>query len=269
MPAAGLSGSLGLPHPCAVRERSQRLLTANPNRTGHQPSDVSAQIGAPPMFTLRPPLPPLPPVNVRTLAGPGAAPGNVGGYFPCTPSGVPHNEIFNKDSRGRLVSQMNGAWARQCVTVPGPTPPTPPYTGLSVWPIPREEAANGPTLDLAHSFAIEYGGESAVAAAAVARYTALLANKTAKTLSHSPSHTLYLSARKNGSPSSSTSPSSPGLPKLSLVLLSADDTLTNWTVNESYTLEVKGGAAVATCVQLRHHFGLFQNRVSRSQLYRA
>ena len=205
--------------------------------------------------------------------------------------------------------------------------------GLAIWPIPRSETATGPPLELARPFAVEYRGASAVAAAAVTRYTAMLANKTLRrtasvrhlrhyfgggdmhrrgflnapfrthlrTAPHTCAHPHtqipvrnLLSTRvrmlldclcphrfinlrmrvadsdfftngvsglfTNGvsgprpqahggeqSPSSLPLPSATPLllPKLSLVLETADDTLTNWTVNESYTLVVKDGSAVA------------------------
>jgi hypothetical protein len=156
--------------------------------------------------------------NIRTAPGGGAEPGAVGGYFTCNPAGAPHNEVFTFDPHGRLVSQMEGTWSGQCVTAPAPPPPAPPSTGLNVWPIPREEHASGPPLPLSHSFTIEYSGTSAVANAAASRYTAFLFNTTATT--HTAAEGVPDSVQQLG--------------KLTLLLDSADDTYTNWTVNESY-----------------------------------
>lgn len=179
--------------------------------------------------------------NVRTLPGPSASPGDVGGYYPCTPSQEPHNEVFALDPRGRLVSKMDGPWAGQCVAArahapsPAPPPPPPPSDGLNIWPMPRSSSASGSVLMLAAGFYVEYTGGSKVAAAAAVRYTTMLhANKTATAASRLASNGAL--NQRNAT----------ALSKLTLLLESTDDAFTNWTTNESYSIVIEGGSAVAT-----------------------
>ena len=177
--------------------------------------------------------------DVRWKPGNGGQPGDVGGYFPCHyAAGLPpHNEGWARGAGGRITSTCanpggGSGWNGWCLTAPGPPPPPPPdlQSGLNVWPIPRgEERASGPPLPLAPGFAVRYTGNSTVAKAAAARYTSLIRSKAA----------VAAESRYRSSSSSNGG----ALAALELVLASDDDTFTSWTVNESYSLSVRGGSA--------------------------
>ena len=110
--------------------------------------------------------------------------------------------------------------------LPGAMQP-PPTASTDVWPVPRVEEGSGPPLLLAPGFAIRCTGSSAVARLAVARYTAMLAAKLGQ-------------ARPNPHrPASSAGGAPPALTVLAVHTGSDDDTLSNWTVDESHTLEVQ------------------------------
>ena len=198
--------------------------------------------------------------NVRTLPAPGsggAQPGAVGGYFPCgDPEAAPRNEVFTlafaRDAAaqgGLLVSGMNGTWAGQCVTAPAPappppspTPPTPTPAASDVWPLPRHEQLSGPPLALATGITVAYTGPSAVATDGAARYTAMLRRKVAVVAAVARA----AAARGGDVPAASDAAAAPQLSTLTLTLETHDDTLVDWTTNESYVLRVGGGAATAT-----------------------
>ena len=96
--------------------------------------------------------------------------------------------------------------------------------GLNIWPIPRgEECASGPPLALSPGFTVHYSGSSAIAKEAALRYTALIQRRLKQ---------LAPAARGSNL-----------LRTLELTTLSADDRLTNWTVNESYVLAVSNWTA--------------------------
>jgi len=132
----------------------------------------------------------------------------------------PHNARIKETWCEASSSNCNNHCGIWC-----PSPPPPDLrSGLNVWPIPRGvENASGLSLALSPGFAVHYSGSSAIAKEAALRYTALIQRKLKQ---------LAPAARGSNL-----------LRTLELTTLSADDRLTNWTVNESYVLTVQAGAA--------------------------
>jgi hypothetical protein len=122
-------------------------------------------------------------------------------------------------------------------------------SGLNIWPLPLDERVSGAPLALAPSFVIVVDSNSSsslVAADAVARYNSFIASKQARARASAGLATAAAAAAADAAPAADVAADAAGatplLRRLTLTLDSANDTLVNWEVDESYTLEVVDGS---------------------------
>jgi hypothetical protein len=208
--------------------------------------------------------------------------GSVDGYYPChAAANITSNErwIVN-GSTGQIKTSLDTSpWAGQCVTAaipsptppPSPPPPSPvppaPWTGSLVWPKPWLELMSGDPIALDPGFSVLYSGESHVLTAAAARYTAGGSGGDEEHVEIR--HSSRQATRANAPAPRELIKQHQPLTTLALVALqleavSSSDTLTNWTVDESYSVSVTGsGIAV---VKAKTPFGALRGCETFSQL---